>query len=322
MRESPDTASKVLKQLKEGNQLIVLESNNGWYKVISDGLTGWVSGAYVKRTQEQTVTVQYGKITGKNVNLRKGPGTSYGVICRLNKGDVLTVTELSDNWYKVKTSAGLVGWICSLYILPDQTVKEPVDQVKNSPEGSIKSDTGKNFIYGQINQPDEEAQSGSELKNEAVTSGESSELTGTDTLSTANFAVSELIDYAQSLVGVKYVYGGNSPEEGFDCSGFTRYVFSKFGINLERVAADQAKQGIEVTQDELLPGDLVFSDTDGGNNNINHVGIYIGEGRFISAASGAASSKVTISELNSTYWQASYMTARRIFKTDSSNKKI
>ncbi len=353
LRETPDTSSKVLSQLKKGNQLNVLENSNGWFKVTSEGLTGWVSGSYVKKIEEQTVTVQYGKITGNNVNLRKGPGTGYGVISQMNKGDVLTVTEPSGSWYKVKTSGGTVGWVSSSYISLDQAVKESSDQAKSKTGDKIKSDTENKSTNGQINKPDnnpaekngmdntEEKQtgqtesgsvntpeskspelSGSNLTNETVIPGESSVLTGSEMLYMGNFTVSELIDYAQSLIGVKYVYGGNSPEEGFDCSGFTKYVFSQFGINLERVAADQAQQGIEVAQDELLPGDLVFSDTDGGNNYINHVGIYIGNGKFVSATSGSLSAKVTISELNSTYWQASYMTARRIFKTDFPDGKI
>ena len=353
LRETPDTSSKVLSQLKKGNQLNVLENSNGWFKVTSEDLTGWVSGSYVKKIEEQTVTVQYGKITGNNVNLRKGPGTGYGVISQMNKGDVLTVTEPSGSWYKVKTSGGTVGWVSSSYISLDQAVKESSDQAKSKTGDKIKSDTENKSTNGQINKPDnnpaekngmdntEEKQtgqtesgpvntpeskspdrSGSNLANETVIPGESSVLTGSEMLYMGNFTVSELIDYAQSLIGVKYVYGGNSPEEGFDCSGFTKYVFSQFGINLERVAADQAQQGIEVAQDELLPGDLVFSDTDGGNNYINHVGIYIGNGKFVSATSGSLSAKVTISELNSTYWQASYMTARRIFKTDFPDGKI
>lgn len=344
LRETPDTSSKVLRQLKNGNQLNVLENSNGWFRVTSDGLTGWVSGTYVKKAEEKTVTVQYGKITGNNVNFRKGPGTGYGVISRMNKGDVLTIIELSGAWYKVKTSGGTIGWVSSSYISPDHAAKEPSDQMKSEAGDNIKSDTENKSTNGQINKPDNNPtenrtgqseiipvnptgsestdQSVSNLKNEAVTPGGSSELTGSEMLYVGNFTASELIDYATGLVGVKYVYGGNSPEEGFDCSGFTKYVFSQFGINLERVAADQAQQGIEITLDELLPGDLVFSDTDGGNNNINHVGIYIGDGKFISATSGSLSAKVSISELNSTYWQSSYMTARRIFKTDFSDGKI
>lgn len=123
----------------------------------------------------------------------------------------------------------------------------------------------------------------------------------------------ELIKFAKSLLGVPYVYGGMSPA-GFDCSGFTSYVFGAFGIRLERVSTDQAKQGIEISKENLRPGDLVFFDTSGGHSVINHTGIFIGDGKFIHASSGA-SSCVIISNLATGYYAGSFMTARRVFQT-------
>lgn len=121
----------------------------------------------------------------------------------------------------------------------------------------------------------------------------------------------QLISYAKELLGVRYVYGGTT-RSGFDCSGFVWHVFNHFGIKLNRVAADQAKQGTKISKSELQPGDLVFFDTNGGKNYINHVGIYIGNGSFIHASSGSKAKKVVISELNTGFYKDCYMTARRI----------
>jgi N-acetylmuramoyl-L-alanine amidase len=109
------------------------------------------------------------------------------------------------------------------------------------------------------------------------------------------------------------VYGGSSPS-GFDCSGYVQYVFKQFGINLERVAADQAGQGTKVSKANLKPGDVVFFDTNGKNNYINHVGIYIGNGNFIHASSGSSKRKVVISDLSEGFYADAYMTARRFLK--------
>ena len=95
---------------------------------------------------------------------------------------------------------------------------------------------------------------------------------------------------------------------GFDCSGFVKYVYNNLGLSVERVAADQAKQGKYVSQANLRVGDLVFFDTDGGRNYINHVGIYLGNGQFIHASSG--SGRVMISSLWENFYANSYMTAR------------
>ena len=116
--------------------------------------------------------------------------------------------------------------------------------------------------------------------------------------------------YAQKYLGVRYVYGGTSAK-GFDCSGLTMSIFSNIGINLPHSASRQANQGTVIKKSDLKQGDLVFFDTDGGHNSISHVGIYIGNDKFIHAAS-APTSRVVISSLNQSYYASRYMTARRI----------
>ncbi len=123
---------------------------------------------------------------------------------------------------------------------------------------------------------------------------------------------SQIISYARELLGVKYVYGGNTPK-GFDCSGFVKYVYNHFDLNIERTASSQARQGAAVKKEDLTKGDLVFFDTNGGHNKVNHVGIYIGDGNFIHSSSGSAAMKVVISNLESGFYAKSYMTARRFF---------
>ena len=124
---------------------------------------------------------------------------------------------------------------------------------------------------------------------------------------------SEIADYAKNFLGVKYVWGGMSPK-GFDCSGFVKYVYDHFDIMIDRVSTSQASQGVAVSKSNLEPGDLVFFDTNGGHNRINHAGIYIGDGNFIQASSSNSANKVVISTLNSGFYEDSYMRARRLFK--------
>lgn len=116
-------------------------------------------------------------------------------------------------------------------------------------------------------------------------------------------------EYAKKFLGVRYAWGGSTPK-AFDCSGYTRYVLAHFDVNLNRVSADQARNGTYTKKDDLLPGDLVFFDTNGGKNRINHVGIYIGSGKFIHSSS--LSSGVVISDLTEGFYSRTYMTARRV----------
>jgi len=126
---------------------------------------------------------------------------------------------------------------------------------------------------------------------------------------TASRSAESIIDYARRFLGVKYVWGGSSAK-GFDCSGFVRFVFSHFNVSLDRSSTAQAKNGSYVKKGNLLPGDLVFFDTNGGKNGINHVGIYIGSGKMIHSSS--SHKKVVISDIDSGFYAKTYMTARRV----------
>jgi cell wall-associated NlpC family hydrolase len=121
-----------------------------------------------------------------------------------------------------------------------------------------------------------------------------------------------VISTARSLLGTPYVWGGESPSEGgFDCSGFTQYVYSRAGYTLNRVSADQATQGTAVSRANLQPGDLVFFSFQ-QNGTVNHVGIYIGNGQMIHSPKTGDVVKVT--NITTSYWESHYITARRIIQ--------
>ncbi len=115
-----------------------------------------------------------------------------------------------------------------------------------------------------------------------------------------------VVDYAKQFIGVPYVYGGSSPS-GFDCSGFVKYVYSHFGVELSRTSYSQVYEGTYVPRSELQPGDLVFF---GSASNVHHVGIYVSDGNFIHAPKPGKT--VTIETLRSGYYNDRYYTARRV----------
>jgi cell wall-associated NlpC family hydrolase len=120
----------------------------------------------------------------------------------------------------------------------------------------------------------------------------------------------EIADYARSLVGCPYVYGGSSPK-GFDCSGFTKYVYSQFGYNINRTASTQLDNGVSVSMSELQPGDLVmFKKAGYSGSRASHVGIYIGGGKFVHASTSRVG--VIVSDLSEAYYTSGFVGARRI----------
>lgn len=119
-------------------------------------------------------------------------------------------------------------------------------------------------------------------------------------------ANSKLNEAYDGLIGIRYEYGGTTTS-GFDCSGFTSYVFRKLGVELPRTSKDQFAIGQKVDQANLLEGDLVFFNTSG--RGVSHVGIYIGDGNFVHASTSRG---VVISGLSDKYYVKRYMGARRV----------
>ncbi len=118
-----------------------------------------------------------------------------------------------------------------------------------------------------------------------------------------------LLIHAISLIGVKYRFGGSSAESGFDCSGFVRHVFAEsMALDLPRSSYAIARLGTSVNKDDLQPGDLVFYNTRG--RAFSHVGIYLGEGRFVHAPSRGKS--VEIVDSTDQYWRKRFNGARRV----------
>lgn len=123
---------------------------------------------------------------------------------------------------------------------------------------------------------------------------------------------SQLYTNAVAQLGVRYRLGGTTPR-GFDCSGFTQYVYAQSGIALQRTCEKQIGEGIIVAKEDLRPGDLIFFD---GTNHptalVTHVGMYIGDGKLIHAGSAG----IVIVDLDHPYFTRHYLCARRILLTE------
>ncbi len=112
-----------------------------------------------------------------------------------------------------------------------------------------------------------------------------------------------MVNVAKSVVGVPYKWGGNSPEQGFDCSGLTRFVHKNaLGLNIPRITAKQRDNSRTINYAQLQPGDMLFFKT---SSKSNHVGIYIGNRKFIHAPSSGK--RVSVATMDSSYWHKRFV---------------
>ena len=241
---------------------------------------GYVHSDYVQLKQRENVELGDGIITEEKVNLRAGPGTDSGVVATMLKDDTAQIIGFNTGWFKVVYN-GQTGYIRS--DLMDLTEKP------------LTNSDG--FGFGRVTSSDGAVQTNATISTDSSASGG---------VTAADPTAVSLVDYAKSLLGCPYVYGGTSTS-GFDCSGFVQYVYKQYGYSLNRTANDQMKNGRSVTVAELVPGDLVFF---GYSGYSNHSGIYIGGNQFIHAAN--PSSGVVITDLYTDYYSSSYLGARRI----------
>lgn len=124
-------------------------------------------------------------------------------------------------------------------------------------------------------------------------------------------AANAVLMRAISLVGTPYQYGGNTPQGGFDCSGLVNYVYSDMlDLKLPRTSRELAAyQGPRIAPEQLATADLVFF---GSGGQVSHVGIYVGEGRFVHAPSSGGT--VRLDHLDGSYWQRNYSGSRRVLR--------
>ena len=306
----PSINSSVVASISENNTIQVKDIINKWCYVENGTSSGWVLKSKIvtnsqdaqtetkneeaveetaeensenkeneekeepKKEEKETNITKY--VAVSTLNLRKEASNSSEVIEQLNLNTKVTITATVDNTWGKVTFNGKTGYVAMKHLSDSKTAVTSRSETANR-ESSTSN---------------EESSSSSESSSEEETS--SSESSG----STTGAAV---VAYAKQFLGCSYVYGGTTPS-GFDCSGFTSYVYRHFGYSLNRTSSGQRSNGVAVDKSNLKAGDILcFS---------GHVGIYIGGGSFIHAAN--PSKGVIISSLSESYYTRNYITARRI----------
>ncbi len=242
------------------------------------------------KTEEVTEISKTGYVKADGLNIRKEPTTSSEAIHSLSFNSKIKITGEIDGWYRIDYN-NQIGYVSQKYVsdtkLPETTARGGYDRTTASSE--------ENTVASKEAVEENQAEVETEQEEESTVSASSE---GND-----------VVEFAKKYLGYKYVAGGSSPSTGFDCSGFTTYVFRNFGVSLNRSSKDQIKNGTAVSKSNLQPGDIVIFKNQ-GKTAIGHVGIYIGSGNFIHAANKKEG--VVITALSSSYYSQRYVGARRV----------
>ena len=283
LREKPDIDSKVLTVIPKDTKIAVAETDNGWSKVMIGGYVGYVAAKYISKQEDGDASLSYGKVIGEIVYMRAGSSTSYPIRAAMKNDSYVKIVGIEDGWFKVETLGGKYkGFMHPNYILP---VKRTEVEGEPEPEKTTSSSSSSS------------SKSSSKSSSSKSSSGSSSSKTSSK--------AAQLIEIAKKYIGVPYVWGGETPS-GFDCGGFTKYVFKKIGYTLPHTK--QINCGTKVSYSNMKKGDLVFFSS--GSQKYGHVGIYVGGGKFIHAPSPGNS--VRIETLASGYYYSHFTGARRI----------
>lgn len=306
----PSITSSDIGSIEKSAEITISEILGKWCYIETEQKSGWAMIGKIEKQEEQEVVEEQPKeeekvekeevkevvkeepkkeetkkvsttkmyVSSTTINVREKASTSSKIVKQLGINTEVTVIEKVDNTWSKISANGVQGYVATKYLSDKKT------QVTSRGSDETRTTT-------EEKQEKEEKQT---EKTESAEESSSSSKSGT----TGN----DIVEYAKNFLGTKYVHGGTSPKTGFDCSGFTQYVYKHFGYSISRTSGSQRNNGTNVSKSNLQAGDIVcFS---------GHVGIYVGGNKFIHAENPA--NGVKISSLSEKYYTSKYITARRI----------
>lgn len=319
-RTGPGTSYSVIRMLNSNTEVTVLEESSGWYKLSYNGTTGYMSSRYVtkkaaaanqpsvaetavkqekenKEAAEKAAAEQAAKEAAEKAAAEQAAKEAAEKAAKeaAEKAEAEKAAEKPDEerpamvtgtYVNVRAGAGT-----------DKTV---IDCLKRGTRLTVLNEVNGwykvkfNGTVGYMSADYVSLITEEESKKETVTQSKGEEIAA----------------YAKQYSGYRYVYGGASPSTGFDCSGLVYYVYNHFGYSLPHGATSQYNKLTKyVNKADLQPGDLVFFSSN-GFSSITHVGIYLGDGKFVHAS--GTNVGVIISDLNSSWYSAQYYGAKRV----------
>ena len=255
VREEPKSDGKIIGKMTSKAAGEILETLDGWYKIRSGNITGYITAdpQYTTTGQEaRDIALETASLMAivntDMLNVRKEPSTESSIWTQISKEERYPVLQQLDGWVQIEMDT---------------------------------EDSDNAFISTRDNNVEVRYALAEAIKFSPLE----------EAAQAAASRRTQLVNFALQYVGNPYVWGGTSLTNGIDCSGFTMQVMKQFGVSLPHYSGSQAKMGKAVTSSEMRPGDLIFYANSGGT--VNHVAIYIGNGQIVHAASRRSGIKIS-----------------------------
>lgn len=253
IRQKPGEKEKIIGKLPSYAGCEILEETDGWYKIQSGSITGYVSSEYILTGDAaRQAAMEHAElmaiVSTDRLNARTEPSTDAKIWTQISNNERYHVVEQLDGWVKIEfddSGDDDNGETSTAYVSTDYV------DVRYALSEAIKFSP---------------AEENASLR-------------------------SQIVNYALKFLGNPYVWGGTSLTNGADCSGFTMSVMKHFGISLPHYSGSQAKSGKKINSGQMRPGDLIFYGNSRGQ--INHVALYIGNGQIVHAASRKSGIKIS-----------------------------
>ena len=302
VRKDPSTDSEVVGKLYRGCAADILEHLDGdWVKIQSGDVKGYIASNFLAIGHDAEAMVdeyatQYATVNTQTLFVREKKSVDSKILTLIPGGETYPVKKDYGDWVEIvlgtdeDTGGDFTGFVSKQYVEMKVEFKfaisiaEEQRILREQQEAEKAEQERKAKLAQEKAEREEAARREKEEKNSSKNDNSDNVSKPSSGSSGSNSSVrSEIINYAQKFVGNRYVWGGESLTRGADCSGFTQAVYGDFGYSIPRTSREQAAgAGRQVSESDMLPGDLVFYTNSSGV--VNHVAMYIGNGMIVHAA--------------------------------------